>query len=327
MRWSGRISVATMLGLGGLVATVVAGQEITLLFRDSASVNDTVIRLGDIARVSGASPVTCSALTAAIIGESAPAGYSRFVNSDEAVAALRRTSGPDVRLQPVNACRITVRTGARTYVIADFDTLIHQYLQRAIGWPAGDFAVRLIDSAKQFRCLDQPCEVSAGGLKDPLPRGTLHLRLTIRQGARNMSAPFNCVVTVTTPVVVSRQSIANQRTIGAADIAIERRDITNFRFAPLQDLEDALGKCANRTIPAGMVLHQSLLKKPPIVQKGDCITVCVSKGAIVASATVMARQSGALGERIIVENVNSHKILQVIIQAAGKAILPEKETL
>jgi flagella basal body P-ring formation protein FlgA len=318
---------AIVLAAAGCLAQHPASAPIAIDFHDSASINDTVIRVDDVAGLTGGDGRCRERIGRVVLGEAAPAGFTRFMNTDEAVAVVRRMC-PDAPIAGVKSGqRIQVRTRGREWRIADFADTIQTSLRDSIRWPAGDYVISLDSMAAHWKILDKPFTISVGGLKSGHPRGMIRLELTVSQGPRLKRIPFAALISVSTPVVVMRRTIGVDSIIGPADVDMVRREITHFAYEPFFDPREAIGKSATRTIQAGLILHANLLKRQPIVCKGDCLDVTVKRGAVRVSVTARARASGAKGDRIFVENIVSHKLIQVIIEDAGKAILPAEEAL
>jgi flagella basal body P-ring formation protein FlgA len=318
------IALLTAVILG---AEPIAVAPITIDFRDSTLVNDTIFRVGDVARLTGGTTAIRERIGRVILGETAPAGFSRCMNTDDAVNLVRRTCTEASVAGVRDTKRILIRSLGREWRIADFADTINGYLQDSIQWPAGDYSIELDTTTPPWRCFDKPFTVSMSGLKTNHPRGAVRLELTVSQGSRIKRIPFIAAIHIATPVVVVKATIAMDSAIGPNTIALARRDITHFRFEPLYDTREVVGKAAARTIQTGLILHANLFKQQPVVLKGDCLDVSIKRGAVTVSVAARARASGAKGQRILVENIVSHRLIQVIIQDTGKAVLPHQEAL
>jgi flagella basal body P-ring formation protein FlgA len=318
---------ATLAAVCGVWLLQAAELPTMILFKDSAVVNDTVIRVRDIARIQGGTASLHEKIGGVIIGEPAPAGYIRFMNTGDALLCIRRAAGAAVESGFSYNKRIAIRTIGIVCRVSDFDDLICGSIAGTIQWPAADYSITIDSSSRKWYRLDKPYTASLSGLKTSLPRGATRLELKIIQGDHTMLIPFTVTIAVNTPVVVTKRMIATEAVIGPDDIQLVRKEITDFRYEPCLDPAIVVGRAAARTLQPEMIMHEDLLKKAPVVQKGDCVKVSVKSGAVKISVEARARASGAIGDRILVENLESHKLMQVIIQEPGRVTLPVKESL
>lgn len=311
-----------------LCITLVKGSdEISLYFFDSAQVNDTVVKLGDIARIEGGSNDIRTQLLELKVGESAPPGYSRFINSDNVVQYCILPVARSIRVKNTENKRVRIKTKALKMKVADFKEDILKYLNKKIKWSEGDYQISILDSQETLALYDIPMSVHVEGINTTHPRGNIYIQLKIDQAGRMTSFPVSCRIRVTTLVLVAARSINRDEPVSQEDTELRHMDITHFRYRPFTEMSDILEKSAARSISSGTILHDLLLKKEPAVFKGDLVYIGLKKGAVTVSVPVRARESGTVGERIWVENVNTHKLLQVIIQGKGLAILPTEEAI
>ena len=80
---------------------------------------------------------------------------------------------------------------------------------------------------------------------------------------------------------------------------------------------------SNRTIQPEMIVHDGLASRIPIVGKDEQVYVVVDKGLVRISIIMRAREQGAIGDKIWVENEMTHKLLKTKIIGKGKVELLE----
>ena len=64
-----------------------------------------------------------------------------------------------------------------------------------------------------------------------------------------------------------------------------------------------------RSLAAGTVVRSHFLERPPLVERGDAVTLRIIRGSLVIEARGQAKTSGNLGDSIRVENTDSRKIV------------------
>jgi flagella basal body P-ring formation protein FlgA len=80
---------------------------------------------------------------------------------------------------------------------------------------------------------------------------------------------------------------------------------------------------ANRSLQRETILNNKLMMRVPIIGKDEQVNVVVDRGLVRISIIMRAREQGALGDKIWVENELTHKLLKTKIIGKGKVELLE----
>ncbi|MBD3317022.1 MAG: flagellar basal body P-ring formation protein FlgA [Chitinivibrionales bacterium] len=304
---------------------VSAGLSIT--FSDSSLVNDTAIRLGDIAQLHGDDGALTRELEARIIGQAAPPGFARYVGHYEAVRYAVTSRFPTVELPEPTTGRTRVVTDYRTAGIDDYRDRILDYLATTIEWVPQDYTVDIENADETWRCHNHPFTVRVEGLTDPRPRGHVRLWLVVTQMGKERRVMVRCRVKVTAAVLVAAGTIRRGEPISAAAIRKERRDITSLRFVPLTEPTAVSKVRAVRTLTPGTVLHDRCVEKMPLIYRDDLVYVTTQAGNVRVSVRARARESGGLGDLIWVQNLNSRKLLRVKVRGKEDVRVERKGAL
>ncbi len=80
----------------------------------------------------------------------------------------------------------------------------------------------------------------------------------------------------------------------------------NFKHA-ITRLEDVVGFEAVRNLGAGRVITVNSLRKPPLVEKGDRVTLVAEKGSIRITVPGVVREKGFQNSLIQVLNIQTKK--------------------
>jgi flagella basal body P-ring formation protein FlgA len=298
--------------------------RVTVAFRDSTTVNDTVIRLGDIAVLSSDGSLgNMEVLKNAIVGEAAPAGYCRKVNSGEVVTYVLKKAAAGFSFAPIASKAVLVRTAFTEKKIGDYEQAIIKYVTDSVKWEPGDFSVTVRNTDEKWKCLDKPLTVQVAGLSSRFPKGNVNLKLIVNQYAKVYSVPVVCFVTVGTPVIVAKTAIPRGAMLTNENCVSERKDITHYACNPFTDLSQLKGLIVNRTIQPETILNAKLTTRMPIIGKDEQVYVVVDRGRVRVSIIMRARGQGALGDMIWVENELTHKLLKTKVIGKGKVELME----
>ncbi len=314
--------------LGTFFSTLYASQSVTLNFSDSSIVNDAVIKLGDIAQISGQSEVLQNSdLLRTAVGDAAPAGYVRYMNVYDIIHYMLKPLHKEIVFHANGAERVKIRTDAKIRRVSDYEDQILEYLHDNICWQRDNYSVSIQNSDRQWRFYRKPSIVAVKGLAGPYPKGNTSLKLRITQGTNEFTIPVMCRVKVQTPVVVAAGNISRNQIIQENDLQILLMDITGYRYAPITEYSSIIGKIAVKTLSRGTILHKKCVKAVPEICKGDNVLIIMKKGPIEVSVPARAREEGTIGERIWVENLKTHKLIRVKIYKKGIVHTNEGEAI
>jgi flagella basal body P-ring formation protein FlgA len=129
-------------------------------------------------------------------------------------------------------------------------------------------------------------------------------------------------VKVLVPVsrVVATEAIPPGRTLDPALVRLEsREEFPSPGF--LTGLEEVAGKVARRSIAAGIALRPEWLEPAKVVNRGDPVQVEVVNGAAHLKLDAVAASSGAVGDTILVLNVDSKRQFRARVLSPGKVLV------
>ena len=124
------------------------------------------------------------------------------------------------------------------------------------------------------------------------------------------------VDTVEAPVLA--RAIARGEPVRASDIRMERRPRSEINTAGFVDLATLSGRIARGQLQAGAVLREADLVKQEVVQKNGLVTVVYETPALQLMMRAKAMEGGAVGDAVLVQNIQSKKTLQATIVGPGK---------
>ena len=306
-----------------MVSAISVSSNVRLEFLDSAAVDDTVIKIGDISRVIGPDSQTMRQLRQICVGEAAPVGYCRFVAIGDVARLIGRMNLKDVTIDPKENRRLVVKTSFQEKSVGDFEDAILRYLHKRIFWSPADYTVEIRNRNEKWKCLKKPFEIKIDGLSEKYPKGNINLALIALQGTKQFKTNVSCLITVITPVAVAREKIPRNGRITKDNCSVEKKDITHFNYMPYTTLSELYEKALTRSIAPGTIIHEKIIAREPFVQRGEHVGIIVVNGRIRVCMEATARESGFLGDHIWVENEMTHKLLRVKVIAHGKVILSQ----
>lgn len=148
--------------------------------------------------------------------------------------------------------------------------------------------------------------------------GTAGISVIVRKGDRVVrNIPARLEVEALTDMVVTVRQIDHGSILSADDLALRKQDIATVQGRFLGNLADAVGKKARITLKANAPLRSDQLEKVPVVKTGQLVTIVAENERMRITVTGKAKSSGAVGDTITVQNLNSLKDVPARIIDAG----------
>lgn len=289
-----------------LVTSGHAGVTVTL--REEASIKGAEIPLGSIAAVSGGDNETRSKFERVTVGQSPIPGGSRTVDLDTVKLRLRQARLDPARVTFAGADRVAVSRVARRVASDEIVEAAREAVRERIGQNGEQI---------EIAPLSQPQEIL-------VPVGTLSLRGLLRGDVTSLAHAvvevwvdglFQRSVSITLrvdrfqEVMVASRAIRRQAVLAENEFRLERRASGQIPPGAFSRPEDVVGKQAIRDVKAGEMLTSRALQPPPVVQKGDLVTLVVEGKGFRITASGKANEAGRPGQLIRVTNLASRKEL------------------
>jgi len=118
-------------------------------------------------------------------------------------------------------------------------------------------------------------------------------------------------------VVVAARLIERGEPITSDVIVLENREVTAVLGRYTRDPSRVIGSQAKSRIGSGRPIDGRFLEPIPLVERKDLVRIEIRIGAITASTEGVATESGAVGDRIVVQNLASREKLLAEVIAPG----------
>jgi flagella basal body P-ring formation protein FlgA len=296
-------------------------EVVSINFRDSAVINDTLIRMSDIATIKTADHQIESDVLNSIIGEAAPAGFSRFITTDDLILFRLQPRFKTASFKTSGCRRVFVKTDFKEIQVKDLSQMISAYLDSSVLWPAGSWSYSIENGEQKIKCLNVPFSLKFQQLQNRYPKGESKLALVIEQGTKDYRVPISCYFRVSLPVLVAVNQIDRGSPVLKSDCELRTADITRYGPNPYLTINEVIGKMANRTILPGTILNSQLMKQIPVIEKGQEVYISLERGKVKIEVAAVARENGSIGDKIWVENSKSHKLIRVEVKGKGTVVL------
>jgi flagella basal body P-ring formation protein FlgA len=115
--------------------------------------------------------------------------------------------------------------------------------------------------------------------------------------------------TVTASVVVTSTEIPSGRVIGAAEVSLERRDVSAVPD-PVADLSAIAGMSSRRALHPGQVVQRQWLVAPVIVKRGDAVRIVARTGPVAVDVPGEAMEPGRRDDVVRVRNTTTGRVIR-----------------
>jgi len=114
-------------------------------------------------------------------------------------------------------------------------------------------------------------------------------------------------------VVTVRQELPVRSLLQASDLQVERKDVAGHIGTFWTSKGDLQGMRLTRPLHANDVVFSHMVKRPPLIKRGDRITILAGNASFSVRAEGEAMKSANKGERILVQNMRSKQRVQAIV--------------
>ncbi|WP_189387308.1 flagellar basal body P-ring formation chaperone FlgA [Bacterioplanes sanyensis] len=118
-------------------------------------------------------------------------------------------------------------------------------------------------------------------------------------------------------LVVLARPVASDQILTSDDVRLARLDTGEQTKGYYRNLDKVIGKQVKRSLRPGTVLSADMLEQPNLVERRQRVRIQVIRPGIQVEMPGEAMASGHLGERIRVRNLQSQRIIQATVTAAG----------
>lgn len=138
--------------------------------------------------------------------------------------------------------------------------------------------------------------------------GNLSLAVLARQKDRVVrNIPVRIEVEALADMVVATRQIDHGAGITAADVVLQKREITQSSHLASRTIDDVVGKQARTTLKANQPIRPDQIDRVPLVKSGQMVTIVAENEILKISVSGKARSAGAEGDTIKVQNLTSLK--------------------
>jgi len=230
-----------------------------------------------------------------------------------------------LRSQQVKAGDVHFSGAKETVVIRDAQTVtakrirrvVREYLEKEVPWRSDEVEIGRITVPRNLL-------LPAGKIAwqvVPQPHtdflGNTPLRVILSASGEKKEIWVNVDIRVYVPVVTARHPIARLSEIDANDVAVERKNLAGMHSDYFSSIKDLVGTRSRSFIRVGEPIRKNQVEIPPVVRRGDLVTLEVENSLLRIIARGKVLENGIPGALVRVQNIASKKEVYGKVVDAG----------
>lgn len=188
-----------------------------------------------------------------------------------------------------------------------------QLLEQAArsGLQAPEINVTLAAASRPLPACTRPLQVAPVDTRYPA-----RLRFAASCPETGSRVEFVARAEISAEVLVAATALPAGRSIGTADLALERRDLATIPDA-LSQATAVIGMASRRSLRPGQVIQQAMLVSPVLVRRGDHVRIVARSGPVEVTTGGEALEAGRIDDAIRVRNTATGKVIHARVAADG----------
>lgn len=152
--------------------------------------------------------------------------------------------------------------------------------------------------------------------------GQVPFQLTLKQNGRVLrQMRLKAQVEVTYELFKTTQSFKRGHILESNDVEMTQIQSSKMIRNMVTDWDQLVGYELTRSIEAGQSLSNYMVKKVPMVKRGDRIMLIAIRGSLRVTAPGVVRENGFKDQMVKVENIESHKVVYGTVQDSRTIIV------
>ncbi len=153
-----------------------------------------------------------------------------------------------------------------------------------------------------------------------IPSGYSVFDVNLNNRVRNPQSNVQAFIRIKRHLPVPTSRIVSGDMLSASQFTTAWVDITRQSGNFITDAQDFEGKVAGRILREGVPVRASELRRIPIIQAGELVTMIYQQGNLAIQVQGVARQDGAAGDKIRVHSEETRKTYTATVQADGTLV-------
>lgn len=292
-----------------------------LVLRGDATVASGVVRLADVAQITGADPADAATLEGVLLFPAPSLGKERIVRRGEIVELLALAEIDVKSLFLSGADQIVIRRSTESAAARRTDIspakmknginrspgTVEQSVQHALvsyleDRQPGDVAWSVAPAipSRYLSRLKDAEQISVAGGQAPYT-GRQSFEIVARVQGQERRIPIQADVAALPRAVVAARALGKGQVIRSEDIEVQPLATDVGNGERLLSRDEIVGREATKSLVPGQPITGSAVQMPRLVHRGDKVTVTSLAAGVSITTSGKATRDGALGDSVAVE--------------------------
>jgi flagellar basal body P-ring formation protein FlgA len=297
-------------GLGFIAGAWGAESGLRMLFKSRATVSGDWIRLGDVADLRGIRSSLAEEIKRLPIKEAPEPGEAAVVTRREIDSALEAIPEGIRRSWEPAPLEVTVLREGRLVGAEEIGRIIEGHIRKNLPGENVQVAVREVGN---FEAITLPPEARSCKvwILEPLRKGGwVKANLAFHANGKEIRRiTVSAQVDLYQNVVVADRYLKRHQEIQAEDLRVMPVNIQQLPPDAITNPQEVLGKRVIANLNGREPFRGSLLDVPPLVKKGDIVSVILERNSLRISCLGEIKETGRKGDRVKLVNLGSKQEL------------------
>ena len=311
IRWMVCAGVFSVLFLGNCYA---AWAKTTLKALEHPRVHSERITLGAIAEIAGDDQQLIEQLKAIELGKAPDPGKMREMSAYYIEMKIRHSDIDSAALAIDLPEKIEVMRGATTITPQKIEDIVKGFIRTKMRWDPKAVSIK-ITPVKEITLAEGKITYEVTPRKKEEYLGTTNLSVAfLVDGRLEKKAWVTAEIEVSQEVVVSNRPLKRNDVIAEGDVRLEKMNLAELSSGVITDPREVIGKRTKRVVEAGTPLRLNFLEMPPLVKRGDLVTIVAESEVLKITTQGVVTESGCKGDMVRVINTSSRKELYATVR-------------
>jgi len=286
------------------------GIKTSIQMLPSITVEKDTILLGDIAIVNGKDPMFVADLEALVVGRAPLPGKSRHIDDTYVMLRLKQKGILPGQIILKETGQTEVHRSSTLVDSEQIKGIIRDALHQEDLFQGRQGTVRDIRVAGDLVVPSGDVSYRVAFAKKTTRSNKIPVSVSIRVNGKHYRKIWcTLVADIFQEVVVLSKTLRRHQRITAEDIKSVAMNLSEIPQNAILSDQDILGKRVTKSLLSGTVLRTDTVELPPLVKRGDVVTISAKLGVLQVTTLGKAKMNGRQGERIKVLNIDTHKEL------------------
>lgn len=295
-------------------------EKVDIVLKDKVIVFGSVITLGEIADIKCADEKLRESLSEIVIANSPIPLKSRIIKKIYIFNRLKHNRFDVDNMTLSGSEKVIISIDVKEISEKEIFEFVLNYLENKLPYRPEEREIVIKKRIANIFVPSRELHLEIIERRIGIMKGTFQVNVGIYNGERlNKSILVPVKVRTFENVVSAKEGIGGGSVIGKEDLIVERKETTTLGNKIIYNIDDAIGKKAKISIKKGDVLKSNILENVPVIQRGEFVTIAVSKGDVFVKAPGKAMQDGNMDDFIRVLNLSSNE--NIIAQVNGNSLV------